>query len=71
MKKLHIQRIAGYILWALALIVLLPVALLNTEAALPTPYRFTLFTLMVAFLLIGYVLVDGATVALHRRHQHD
>ncbi len=69
MKKQHIQRIAGYALWVGGLL-LLPRTLLNLEGRVPNAQTFFLFTVMVALLLVGFVLIDSANDALAQMHRH-
>lgn len=69
MKKYRIRRLMGFGLWALGLLVFLPPSLLEPEG--PTSfYHFMLFNGLVACLLGGFLLVDGANTALDRIAHH-
>lgn len=73
MNKVKVQRVMGYVLWAVAIVLFLPAALVNAEGA-PNLRPFLQFLLLCGFLVAGYVLIDAANAKLERdrrkREQH-
>lgn len=69
MNKHQIRRLIGYTLWAVGLILFLPPALLDPHGPISF-YHFLLFNGLVACLLGGFLLVDGANSALDRIAHH-